>query len=260
MRLKHVQYLLFLAIGAIGCSSNRHTEDAVPFIDVRKTYAEKELNITDLADVSYVHLNADDDDYLYKGRILCVTKNTYVVCDKSSSSILFFSRDGTPKSRFNRLGQGPEEYLGANRILYDEETDDVFLCNYGSNNNYVQVYSSTGEYKRKITFPQNAMLRSLVSFDDKSLLLFAENFHLSPSRRINRKIDIPYTTYYRISKLNGEILDSIKLKSNEVELAVPFNVSGRMAAQYERLTKGVDGFFFVIPKPILYFITQGTNP
>ena len=32
-------------------------EDAVPFIDVNKTYPEKELNITDFADVSYIHLN-----------------------------------------------------------------------------------------------------------------------------------------------------------------------------------------------------------
>ena len=160
MRLKYVQYLLLFAIGAISCSSNKQANDEIPFIDVSKTYPEKELNITDFADVSYVHLNTDDDNYLYKGSILCVTKNTYVVYDRSSESVLFFLRDGSPKSRFNHQGQGPEEYLGINRILYDEETDDVFLIDsYNANNNkYVQVYSSTGEYKRKITIDRKSVV------------------------------------------------------------------------------------------------------
>ena len=265
MRLKHVQYLLFFAIGAIGCSSNKQMEDAVYFMDVSKTYPEKEINITDFADVSYVHLNTADDDYLYKGRILCVTKNTYVVYDQSSFSIIFFSRDGAPKSRFNRFGQGPEEYFNVNRILYDEETDDVFLCNTENHSNYVQVYSSTGEYKRKIILPKNSRLGSLVSFDDKSLFLFAEDFHnslLNLNRKKNEKIDIPYTTYYRISKSNGEILDSLKLKSNEVELLVPVPVSAggaRVIFQYKRLTKGVDGFYFCNPETDTVFHYTGNK-
>ncbi|MDR0540626.1 MAG: 6-bladed beta-propeller [Dysgonamonadaceae bacterium] len=57
-----------------------------------------------------------------------------------------FSKDGTPQSRFNRLGQGPEEYNNIMRIHYDEKTDDVFVGQ--EHVNYIQVYSSHGEYKR----------------------------------------------------------------------------------------------------------------
>jgi hypothetical protein len=262
MRLKHVQYLIFFVIFAISCSSDEKKNDDVPFIDVSKTYPEKELIITDFADVSYVHLNTDDEDYLYKGSVLCVTKNTYVVNDKSSGSVLFFSRDGIPKSRFNRLGQGPEEYISFDRIIYDEETDDVFVIDaYGSNNNqYVQVYSSTGEYKRKITMPQNARLQSLVSFDDKSLFVFAEEFHAAAYSRIKWGKDVScITTYYRISKLNGEILDSFELISNEVVLAIQRG-STVIRKLYSRLAKGVDGLFLCNPETDTVFYYTGDKP
>ena len=257
MKLKHVQYSLFFAIGAISCSSNGQMKDDVPFIDVSKTYPEKELNITDFADVSYVHLNTDDDDYLYKGKILCVTKNTYVVNDLLSSSILFFSRDGVPISRFNRLGQGPEDYISFDRIIYDEEADDVFVIDaFGSSNKkHVQVYSYTGEYKRKITMPQNARLWSLVSFDDKSLFVFAEEFHTDGFR-----IGVPCITYYyRISKLNGEILDSLELISNEVVLKIN---SGNILIKtsYHRLVKGVNGFYLCNPETDTVFFYTGSKP
>jgi len=265
MKLKYVQYLLFIGTVAIGCSSNRQTNDDMPFIDVRKTYPEKELNITDFADVSYVHLNTLDDAYLYKGRILCVTTNTLVVCDQISSSILFFSRDGQPRSRFNRYGQGPEEHRGVNRILYDEKTDDVFVCeDLYSHANYIQVYSSTGEYKRKITLPQNSALSFLVSFDDQSLFVYAEDYHfsfLTMSRTQNSKTDIPHTTYYRISKTNGEILDSLKLISDEIELDVILSSSPSkrivMTPDYCRLTKGVTGFYLFNPETDTVFHYAG---
>ena len=266
MKLKYVPCLLFIASVAVGCSSNRQTNDDMPFIDVRKTYPEKELDITDFADVSYVHLNTADDDYLYKGQIQCVTKNTLVVYDQSSAGILFFSRDGQPRSRFNRYGQGPEEYLSTfrNRILYDEKTDDVFVGDPYGRNKYVQVYSSTGEYKRKITLPQNSALSFLVSFDDQSLFVYAEDYHfsfLTMSRTQNSKTDIPHTTYYRISKTNGEISDSLRLISDEIELAVIFSSSPSKSivarGNYCRLTKGVTGFYLFNPETDTVFHYAG---
>jgi len=154
------------------------------------------------------------------------------------------------------LGQGPEEYLTlyrSDRILYDEETDDVFLCNNSleSMNHYIQVYSSTGEYKRKINLPRNTLPWSLVSFDNKSLFVFAEDFYSGPNARKYKETEIPYTTYYKISKLNGEILDSFKLKSNNVNLVILHSirdtyVSDRMA--FSRLVKGNDGLFLCNPE------------
>ena len=103
--------------------------------------------MTDIADVTYVHLSTENDEYLYKGGICDITEHTIVVRDNSSSSILFFSRDGKPKSRFNRKGEGPEEYspfVGNQRmIIYDEDADEVYV--YASSKS-IMVYS-IGRYQ-----------------------------------------------------------------------------------------------------------------
>ena len=193
-----------------------------------------------------------------RGGIRCMTKNTYVVCDNYSQSVLFFSRDGAPKSRFNRNGQGPQDYLEIGWILYDEEADDLFLCNTFSeiDKRYIQVYSSTGEYKRKIAMPYNTELRSFFSFDNKSLFVYASYNPsvLGPGK--DRETEIRYTTYYRISKLNGEILDSLKLKSNDVSLVLRIGAV-RSLSNYRRLVKGIDGFFLCNPETDTVYYYSG---
>lgn len=104
-----------------------------------------------IAGVSYLHLNSKTDDYLYKGSIDYVTENNIIVIDRSQNSVLFFSKEGNPKSHFNRRGQGPEEYSDAASLMYDEANDEVFVSPDFSN--HIMVYSSLGEFKRKINLP-----------------------------------------------------------------------------------------------------------
>lgn len=103
MNKKAVLYLV-LSILVIGCSSDKQSHEELPFIDASKEYPEKEINLTDIADVTYVYLNSKSDDYLFKGSISYVTQNSIVVIDRSSQSVLFFSKDGNPVLRFNRRG------------------------------------------------------------------------------------------------------------------------------------------------------------
>ena len=250
MKIKHVLYVFLIAIFATGCTSKKLNEDSLPFIDVRKNYPEKEISLTDFADVDYIHLSTVHDDFLYRGSIFNVTNNTIVVYDYSSFSILFFTRDGTPKSRFNRCGQGPEDYFGVSRIIYDEEQDDVFVGYEKGGDKYLKVYSSTGEYKRVIPLPQYTELNWLYTFDNQSL--FGHTFN--PSSQPERSSY--YTTYYRISKTNGEILDSLNLPSNEVRLVAPLqnHIGGTMRVIYSRLVKGTDGFYLCNPETDTVFL------
>ena len=142
---RNVLYLILPVIFIAGCSSDKQSKDSLPCIDFRNNYPEKEILLTDIADVTYLYLNSDNDDYLYQGGISCVTQNTIVVYDGASGSILFFSKDGYPKSRFNRIGNGPEDYTRPGRIIYDEKSDEVFVTL--PLRPFIQVYSSTGEYK-----------------------------------------------------------------------------------------------------------------
>jgi len=245
-------YLIFAIISVNGCSSKMNDKEDLPFIDVNKKYPEKELIFNDFADVSYIHLNTDNDDYLYKSPIMTYTisKNTIVVYDVSSCSILFFSRDGTPKSRFKRLGQGPEEYMGVNRILYDEDTDEVFIAD--SQVYKIQVYSSSGQYKRTIPLPIRVNCRSLVFFDTQSFLVYCNKAtrYLIPSQRKEHKSEVEnYTTYYHISKTNGAILDSLNLPSDSTVFLSSVSPSGIYGStNYSRLSKGMEGFYLCNPE------------
>ena len=224
MKLKTVLYLFLTIAFAFSCSSDKQ-EDGLPCIDVTKNYPEKEIILTDIADVSFVYLNSDNDDFLYSGYISCITKNTIVVWDNESGKILFFSKDGSPKSLFNRTGQGPEEYIDPHKVIYDEEADEVFI--YSFNNKYIKVYSSTGVYKRKIDLPAELRSNYFYFFDDESFLLYDATFQFSTGKKIDP--DYPAQFYDHpciiISKSDGKILDYVKLPINPIDLA--FYVDGR---------------------------------
>ena len=210
--MKTLVKLAIVTILVTSCSSNKQPEDGLPFIDVNNNYPEKEILLTDIADVTYLYLNSDDVDYLYSGSNLYISKNTVVVIDGSSGSILFFHRDGTPKSRFNHSGQGPGEYLPRPNVIYDETADELFVSN---SRNVIQVYSSTGEYRRTINLPQEMLINGWISFDDRSLFI------------IDRRADVEaedYIGFGHISKTNGEILNYVKLPRTHTFLGL--NIDG----------------------------------
>ena len=112
------------------CSRNNPSKTGLPVIgglpvvDVSKSYPEKEIVLTDIAEVTYVSLDSKNDDFLYKGSINYITENTFVVQDIVSGSVLFFSKDGAPKSCFNHKGNGPQDYWGVSLVATLNEFED----------------------------------------------------------------------------------------------------------------------------------------
>ena len=211
--------LLNFFFSITSCLSEKQMKDDLVCIDIRKNYPEKEFFLTDLADVTYIYLNSENENYLFQGGIRCVTENTIVVYDNSSESILFFYKNGKPKSRFNRKGQGPEEYIFARTIIYDEVADDVFVLSSG-NPDIILVYSSIGEYKRNLILPKGTFVNPFLSFDEESLFVY--NSRSDIKRTTQNKEDLPedffYIPFARISKEDGKILDSIELYNNSIIL------------------------------------------
>ena len=229
-----------------GCSFDKE-QKGIPRIDIRKEYPEKEIILTDIADITYVHLDSKNDGYLYNGAIKYVTDNTIVVVDISSGSILFFSRDGKPKSRFNRLGQGPEEYWDRNFfVTFDEAADDVFVNAPGrmslTGGHSILVYSSTGEYKRKLTLPTNSF--PLVDFDDQSLFLY--DMRNQYKKIFRKETDFSPTSYdssyCRISKTDGKVLEYVQFPSNKIDLTDKGD-GERSTEYYRRVVNCASGLF-----------------
>jgi len=249
--------VFFALVFTAGCSLNKQIKDELPYIDVRKNYPEKEIILTEIANVTYLHLNSNNEEYLYKGNIRNVTNNTIVIYDNSSGSIMFFSKDGNPKSQFNHFGQGPEEYNFVERIIYDEENNDVFVFDNKLKDKIstILVYSSSGKYKRKIPLPHNAELSSLISFDDNSFFVNSRVSidSLQEWDGVTELIPTSYfSTFYQVSKENGTVLDSLKMPCNITDLIYKVD-RGDYSIVVEKIffcniTKSFDGLFLCNPE------------
>jgi len=256
MKANEVSFLIAIAAFVIGCSSDKQIKDGLPCINVKKNYPVKEIILTDIADVTYVHLSTENADYLYRGRINYVTENTIVVIDYTSGSILFFSKDGKPKSRFNRYGNRPEEYSTMMFfIVYDESADDVFVYipfTFSISGHSILVYSSTGEYKRKL--PLSASALPLVDFDSQSLFLYSLQ---NQSRKMRKETDFfsqsVDSSYYRISKTDGKVLEYVEFPGNAIDLT-DRGGSDRRIEGHIRIVNCTAGLFLCNPETDTVFL------
>ncbi|MDR2233257.1 MAG: 6-bladed beta-propeller [Tannerella sp.] len=250
--------MLILSIYVTGCSSDRQSREDLPYIDIGKEYPEKEIDLTHIADVTYLYLNAESDEYLYKGTIDYVSKNKIVVIDRASGSVLFFSKSGNPTSRFNRRGQGPEEYPSIYSVMYDETTDDVYVTPDFSD--FVNVYSSTGEYKRKLTLPQRNINGQTVIFDDRSILVYDDSrlWQNIMKKNVEDHSDfseqVHDSSFFLISNTDGKVLDYIKMTTNNIDISSKRSNVSFGLINYGRVRKCPDGLFLYNPETDTVFL------
>ena len=248
MNMRKVFYLV-LSLVIASCTSNKELQEKLAFIDVTKEYPEKKIELTDIADVSYLYLNSKNDDYLYKGSIDYVNENNIIVIDRSQNIVLFFSKEGNPKSHFNRRGQGSEEYRDAYSVMYDEANDEVFVSPDFSD--HIMVYSSLGEFKRKINLPQTNVNGQMALFDDVSILVY-DNTKLWKSIMQSNAPGIVQTidsAFFLISKLDGTVLDYISLPNKNIDLSYKdLNSVFTGQVSYGRVRKSADGLLLYNPE------------
>lgn len=260
MKREIVFYWFVLSIFLTGCSSNQQSDEELPCIDVAKNYPEKEVDLTDIADVSYSYLSTKDEDFLFKGGIDYVTQNTIVIVDRSSNSVLFFSKDGKPESRFNRRGPGPEEYSNANFVMYDEGADEVYIIPDFSD--YINVYSSSGEYKRKLTLPQRNIANQMVFFDDQFILVY-DNTKLwqnSIKKATGDKTAVTEhvndSSFYLLSRMDDKVIEYINLPNtnNRIDITTIKQENFYGQINYARVRKSPDGLLLYNPETDTVFL------
>ena len=243
------------------CSSDKQARNSLVYIDVSKKYPEKNIFLTDIAEVNYLCLNSDDEDYLYRGRIHCITKNMIVVCDDDSGSVLFFTKEGNFKSRFNRKGQGSEEYLFTQRVFFDETTDDVYVLD---RRGRIKVYSSTGLYKRLLSLPEGTLpLNTIVSYDDSTFFFYDESIIIKRiTADYNKNSDsIWFTPFYCISKNDGAVLDYLELQMEPIFLGMTNQEGIRIPSRgITRISKSKEGIFLCNPESDAVFLYRKNQP
>jgi len=148
----------------------------IPVIDVSQDYPKKSIKFQDIADIEYIPLETSDHvliDRSYK--IFHVSDNYIVVSNSRQGDIFIFGRDGKIKYSFNHRGQGPEDYLYTNNLVFDENNKEIFVYARKATPVFL-VYAEDGKYKRTIKGPLFKIDGGLEvkNFDDNYLLFYEE--------------------------------------------------------------------------------------
>lgn len=251
-RRTRAMFVLILGGLFAGCQPDSKPQNELKVIDVTQDYPEKEIFLSEIADINYVQLDETRDDYLYRGEILRSSGNSIIVFNSQTGDVLFFSKDGKPKSRFNRKGNGPGEYMDVFRPFtwYDEETDDFYL----KAHNKVDVFSSSGDYKRSFSLPEGTDLAEMFVTADNSMLFFDmsaemeytyEYFNIKKERSANADNKEMSFLFARFHSKDGKELERICLpKDYLVNLTLTHTVFGMSIsrnAPMNHITKHPDG-------------------
>jgi hypothetical protein len=207
--MKHV-FLTVLACALFtGCSNSSNSSKKVasdssaptPTLDLaRESYpkAKKAYRET----VKFIPLETRDEVSVDKRRrIIYFSDKRIVVTNEIKGDVFVFDGEGKIVSHFNRLGEGPEEYLRLTMayynsvVVYDEVNREIFVM---ERIGRCQVYSEEGKYLRTFHFPENKQYREAYSYDNESLLALD----------VNTETD---SAYVFISKTDGHLLSCIDI-------------------------------------------------
>ena len=197
---------IILFIVAAGCGGGKQSTDELITVDVTKTnYPKKELILQDFMDVEYVALETNND-FVNQGFVQAIGKEIILVKNSINDGDIFvYNRNGKFLRKFNRKGQGPEEYTFILGIVLDEDNNEMFINDQMLRK--IVVYDLYGKFKR--SFKHMAGRGSLFYTDifnyDKDNLICYDQFNEE-------------SAFVLISKQDGSITKEIKIPFKEKKL------------------------------------------
>ena len=192
LRMKLLYYTLLFVILA-SCKDEKGQQDiGIWHFDVTKEYPTKEIYIQDIADVDYIPLETNDS-ILWRGREVLYLDDDYIVGANRNNGVYFHDGKGKALNMFNKMGQGPKEYLDMYKVQYDKKSDEIYINDMFK----YYVYDKEGNFKR-----------SFQGIEDKLYSRIEQFFILNENELIQYNYNNHYT---RVSRLTGEHLGDIKL-------------------------------------------------
>ena len=200
--------LAIILLVMAGCGEGKQSTDDLIIVDVTKSYSsKKELILQDFMDVEYIVLETNDE-FLNQGFVWAIGKNHLLVTNQSvyvSGDIFVYDRTGKALQKFNRKGQGPEEYLLSFGLMLDEENNEIYVHSLPEKK--IQVYDLYGNYKRSLQYKENnnGMSYSEIAIYDKDNLICYDKFNNNGE-------------FVLISKEDGRITQIIEIPSKDTEI------------------------------------------
>lgn len=184
--------MLLSCEGGKGEAQKQKVSDGLWTFDVTKEYPTKEIYIQDIADVDYIPLETNDS-ILWRGREVLYLDDDYIVGANRNNGVYFHDGKGKALNMFNKMGQGPKEYLDMYKVQYDKKSDEIYINDMFK----YYVYDKEGNFKR-----------SFQGIEDKLYSRIEQFFILNEDELIQYNYNNHYT---RVSRLTGEHLGDIKL-------------------------------------------------
>lgn len=193
-------YLMALWLIGFSACTNQQKENngPLPVADFEKEYPEKDLLVSEHADVEYIRLETTDEVLLdgIASHYLSVTDRFIVTNNMREGRIFVFDRQGKHLHNFMRKGQSGEEFVFANRVRVDDKAEEIFVLD---TRNKVLVYTLDGKFKRVLDIPKDMRADDLWNYDDEWLLSY-DSYNLDRG-------DLPCAEqpFFLLSKKDGSV-------------------------------------------------------
>lgn len=219
--MKKIHWLIFISALLIsGCKEEQSVSDLIRVDVLDTSYPEKELFIQDFMDVEYIPLETTDE-FINQGFVQDVGEKFILVKNrKDNGDVFVYDRKGKALHKFNRKGQGPEEYVNILGMVLDEKNEEIFINSHHTQR--ILVYDLYGNYKRTLKHqvgkgslesnPYSSDLSSfyweVYNYDDNNLICY--DF-------LNDK-----TPFVLVSKKDGSITKKINIPFDKKKMAIAF--------------------------------------
>ena len=189
-----------------GCGGSRQVNesDGVITVDVTASYPQKKLILQDFMDVEYIPLETGGEFYC-QGNVRAIGEKFIIVTNSNQindGDIFIFDGNGSGLRKFNRKGRGGEEYARIGGVILDEDNNEIFVNDGGSNR--IIVYDLYGRFKRSFQYKEGSSYRDVYNFDRGNLICRQTSFAFEQGT-------VYMPPFIIISKLDGSIVYEIQI-------------------------------------------------
>ena len=198
MNKTNIFLLAYCLICSYACTSQPQSTTGIPVVDFEKEYPQKDLLVSENADVEYVRLETTDEVLLdgLAGLYLSVTDRYIVTNNSKEGRIFVFNRQGKHLYNFMRKGNSGEEFMYAKKVRVDDKAEEIFVLDA---RNKVLVYTLDGKFKRVLDLPKDMRADDLWNYDDEWLLSY-DNYNLD-----REGLTCAEQPFFLISKKDGQV-------------------------------------------------------
>lgn len=166
-------FIVFITAFCTACNHAPVVTDDI-ILDLNSVSAidsQAEISLSDLGwTAELIPLQAPTEESLIRD-IEQIEESADFLWILTDSKVLQFGKDGSFKGQVGRKGQGPEEYLGVERISLDEENKELYVMDYFGRK--MSVFNWDGSFKYSFPLPEDYAFYSFFRSGDGKFYFYS---------------------------------------------------------------------------------------